>query len=134
MEYLIWVETRFGGCILERHQVATVERTTSEIAPEAFGLSLEEGKSLVQQVQARIVQTQTDVVAASGRTSLLCNRKQRVKDVRSRSIGTVFGRIAVTCRRYIRCRCQGEHRRSLWPLSRYRLLGTTPELQYLYAT
>jgi hypothetical protein len=55
MEYLIWVETRLGGCILERHQVATVERTTSEIAPEAFGLSLEEGKSLVQQVQARIV-------------------------------------------------------------------------------
>ena len=46
----------------------------------------------------------------------------------------IFGRIAVTCRRYIRCRCQGEHRRSLWPLSRYRLLGTTPELQYLYAT
>jgi hypothetical protein len=134
MEYLIWVETRLGGCILERHQVATVERTTSEIAPEAFGLSLEEGKSLVQQVQARIVQTQTDVVAASGRTCSLCNRKQRVKDVRSRSVRTVFGRIAVTCRRYIRRRCQGEHRRSLWPLSRHRLLGTTPELQYLYAT
>jgi hypothetical protein len=64
---------------LERHQVATVERTTSAIAPEAFGLSLEEGKSLVQEVQARIVQTQTDVVAASERKCMLCKRKQLVR-------------------------------------------------------
>jgi hypothetical protein len=44
MEFRIWVETRLGGSILERHRVATVERTESEIAPEEFGLSLEEGK------------------------------------------------------------------------------------------
>ena len=65
MEFRIWVETRLGGHVLERHHVATAERTIYGTAPEEFGLSLEEGKSLVQQVQARIVQTQVDVVAAS---------------------------------------------------------------------
>jgi hypothetical protein len=134
MEFCIWIETRLAGCILERHNVATVERTTSEIAPEEFGLSLEEGKSLIRQVQARIVQTQIDVLGASERVCILCKRNQHVKDIRSRCIRTVFGRIEVTYRRYIRCRCRGENRKSLWPLRRRRLLGTTPELQYLYAT
>jgi hypothetical protein len=111
-----------------------VERTTSEIAPEEFGLCLEEGQSLIRQIQARIVQTQADVVGASERACILCNRNQRVKDIRSRCIQTVFGRMKVTCRRYTRCWCLGQRRKSLWPLSRRRLLGTRPELRYLYAT
>jgi hypothetical protein len=134
MDFCIWVETHLAGSILERHNIATVERRTSEVASEEFGLSLEEGKSLIRQVQARIVQTQTDVVGASERAYILCGRNQRVKDIRSRCIRTVFGRIDVTCRRYTRCRCRGAERKSLWPLSRGRLLGTTPELQYLHAT
>jgi hypothetical protein len=98
MEFRIWVETRLAGRILERHNVATVERTASNIAPEKIGLSLEEGKSLLRQVQARIVQTQIDVVGASERACILCKRNQRVKDIRSRCIRTVFGSIQVTCR------------------------------------
>jgi len=63
MDFRFWVETHLAGSILERHNFATVERRTSEVASEEFGLGLEEGKSLIRQVQARIVQTQTDVVS-----------------------------------------------------------------------
>jgi hypothetical protein len=91
MEYLNWVVTRLGGGISECHQVATVERTASEIAPEAFGLSLEEGSSLLQRVQARIVQIQADVVAVSERACMLWSRTQRVRDIRSRSVRRFSG-------------------------------------------
>ena len=47
------------------------------------------------------VQTQIDVLGASERACILCKRNQHVRDIRSRCIRTVFGRIEVTCRRYI---------------------------------
>ena len=43
MEFRIWVETRLADRILERHNVATVERTASDVAPEEIGLSLDVG-------------------------------------------------------------------------------------------
>jgi hypothetical protein len=38
------------------------------------------------------------------------------------------------CRRYLRCACLGGKRITLWPLNDRQLPGTTPELEYLYAT
>jgi hypothetical protein len=63
VEFRIWVETRLAGRILERELVAQVERPT--IKPEEIGLSLEEGKTVLRQVQARMIQTQADVLAAA---------------------------------------------------------------------
>lgn len=134
MEFRIWVETRMAGRILEREHVATVERTAFPIVAEEIGLSLEEGKSVLRQIQFRMVQTQIDAVGAAERPCSLCRRNQRVKDTRSRSIRTVFGITQVTGRRYVRCRCRaGSPKKSMWPLSRRQVPGTTPELQYLYA-
>jgi len=50
MEFRIWVETRLAGRILERHNVATVERTASDVAPEEIGLSLDVGFPLLEAV------------------------------------------------------------------------------------
>jgi hypothetical protein len=38
MEFRIWVETRLAGQTLERHNVATVERTEYPFTPEENGL------------------------------------------------------------------------------------------------
>ena len=89
MEFRIWVETRLAGRILERELVAQVERPT--ITPEEIGLSLEEGKTVLRQVQARMIQTQADVVAAAHWRCHLCGRRQRIKDRRTRCVRTVFG-------------------------------------------
>ncbi len=55
MEFRIWVETRLGGRILKRQIVAQVERQASGIGPEEIGLTLEEGKIVLGQVQAGII-------------------------------------------------------------------------------
>ncbi len=67
MEFRIWVETRLGGRILERQLVAQVEREAAGIGPEEIGLSLKEGKTVLRQVQARMIQTQVDTLGAAHR-------------------------------------------------------------------
>src|ERR1039457_1870193 len=134
MEFRIWVEARLGGRVLERQLVAQVEREASGIGPEEIGLTLEEGKTVLRKVQARMIQTQVEAVEAAHRKCLQCGRNQRIKDRRTRCVRTVFGVVRVSCRRYLRCTCRGGKRIALWPLNCRQLPGTTPELQYLYAT
>ena len=134
MEFRILVETRLDDRILERELVSRVERPACGIGPEEIGLTLEEGKAVLRKVQARIVQTQVDVLGAAHRGCLGCGRNQRVKDLRTRTVRTVFGTVQVSCRRYHRCNCQGGKRATIWPLHQRQLSGTSPELQYLYAS
>ena len=58
MEFRIWVEIRLTGRLLERQLVAQVERAGG--GPEEIGLILEEGKSVLQQVQACMIQRQVE--------------------------------------------------------------------------
>ena len=134
MEFRIWVEARLAGRVLERQLVAQVEREASGIGPEEIGLTLEEGKTVLRQVQARMIQTQVEAVEAAHRKCDQCGRNQRIKDRRTRCVRTVFGVVRVSCRRYLRCTCRGGKRIALWPLNGRQLPGTTPELEYLYAT
>jgi hypothetical protein len=107
MEFRIWVETRLDGCMLERELVSSVERPASGIGLEEIGLKLEEGKAVLRKVQARIVQTQVDVLSAAHRRCVRCGRNQRVKDLRTRIARTVFGTVRVSCRRYCRSKRGG---------------------------
>src|SRR5450631_1875306 len=134
MEFRIWIETRLDDRILERELVSRVERPACGVVPEEIGLTLDEGKAVLRKVQSRIVQTQVDVLGAAHRGCCHCGRNQRVKDLRYRTFRTVFGTIQVSCRRYFRCKCQGGSRSTVWPLHRQQLSGTSPELQYLYAS
>jgi hypothetical protein len=134
MEFRIWVETHLAGHVLERELAARVERPASGIGPEEFGLMLEEGKKVLRRVEARIIQTQVDVLSAAHKRCFRCGGNQRVKDLRTRKVRTVFGTVQVSCRRYFRCKCRGGKKAVIWPLPRHQLSGTSPELQYLYAT
>ena len=98
MEFRIWFETRLDGRILERELISSVERPASGIGPEEIGLELVEGKAVLRKVQARIVQTQVDVLSAAHRRCFLCGQNQRVKDLRTRTARTVFGTLEVSCR------------------------------------
>jgi hypothetical protein len=97
MEFRIWVKTRLDGRILERELVSSVERPASGIGLEEIGLELEEGKAMLRKVQARIVQTQVDVLSAAHRRCFRCGRNQPVKDLRTRTARTVFGTVEVSC-------------------------------------
>jgi hypothetical protein len=92
-KFRIWVETRLDDRILERELVSRVERPASGIGPEEIGLTLEEGKAALRKVQARIVQTQVDMLGAAHRGCFRCGRNPRVKDLRTRAVRTVFGTV-----------------------------------------
>jgi hypothetical protein len=133
MEFIVWVETRLAGKTLAVQEVARFDRCASGIEPEEIGLTLQEGEDVLRQVQRNIVQTQIQVQGVASSRCMHCSGAQLVKDIRTRQIGTVFGRIKVACRRYIRCTCQGGRPSILWPLGLMELPGSTPELSYLMA-
>ena len=133
MEFRIWVEVYLAGRVLHRQLVAQVEREATGIGSEEIGLTLEEGKTVLRQVQAGVVHRQVEALQAAHRKCPQCGRKQRIKDRRKRCLRTSFGVVRVSCRRFLRCRCQGGRRVTVWPLNGRQASGTTPELQYLYA-
>jgi hypothetical protein len=133
MEFRIWVEVCLAGRVLHKQLVAQVEREATGIGPEEIGLTLEEGKTVLSQVQAGVIHRQVEALQAAHRKCLQCGRKQRIKDRRRRCLRTIFGVVRVSCRRYLRCRWQGGKRVTVWPLNGRQASGTTPELQYLYA-
>jgi hypothetical protein len=133
MEFIVWVETRLAGKTLAVEAVAQFDRQASGIVPEEIGLTLEEGKDVLKQVQRNVVQTQIHVQGLASSLCIHCSGAQLVKDVRRRRIRTVFGPVKVACRRFIRCTCQGGRPSILWPLGMMELPGTTPELSYLLA-
>jgi hypothetical protein len=133
MEFVIWFETRLAGRMLELRQVASVERSASGIEPEELGLTLQDGKTVLKQVQAKIVQTQVSILDTAFKLCRDCGRAQRVKDLRRRQLRTVFGPIDVRCRRYFKCTCCGGKPLALWPLGVMGLKRNTPELAFLLA-
>src|SRR5215831_20377849 len=118
MEFRIWIEVRLAGRVLDRRLVAQ--------------FTLEEGKTVLSQVQAGVIHRQVEALQAAHRKCLQCGRKQRIKDRRKRCLRTIFGVVRVSCRRYLRCRCRGGKRGTIWPLNGRQASGTTPELQYFY--
>jgi hypothetical protein len=133
MEFVVWVETRLAGKTLAVQEVAKFDRRADGIVPEEIGLTLREGKDVLKQMQRNIVQTQIQVQGAAWSCCRHCGGTQLVKDIRRRQIRTVFGKIAVACRRHIRCTCRGGRPSILSPLRLMELPGSTPELSYLLA-
>jgi len=133
MEFIVWVETRLDGRTLEIREVAKLERAAYLAGPEELGLTLKDGKTVLKQVQESIVQMQIQVLSVTERPCMHCDKDQRIKDLRSIRLRTVFGAVDVFSRRYIKCTCRGGPARSLWPLSRFAIRRTTPELSFLIA-
>jgi hypothetical protein len=107
MEFIVWVETRLAGKALAVQEVAKFDRCATGIAPEEIGLTLQEGKDVSKQAQRNIAQTQIPVQSAASSQCMHCSGRQLVKDIRTRQIRTIFGKITVACRRDIRCTCRG---------------------------
>jgi hypothetical protein len=133
MEFIVWVETRLAGKRLEIHEVAKMGRVATGTGPEELGLTLADGKTVLKQVQQRIVQNQIQVISAAAKPCQHCGRNQRIKDLRRRQLRTVFGVVDVYCHRFVRCTCRGGEPRGHWPVRWMAAKRTLPELSYLFA-
>jgi hypothetical protein len=134
MEFVIWVETRISDRTFDKQMVAKIERPASLAVMEEVGLTLQDGKAVIREIQTRIVEMQFKVASKLRQHCLSCQSRQTIKDWRTRSLRTVFGEIRVSCCRYRRCGCRGGAGDILWPLSFMRHRRTTPELEYLLAS
>ena len=70
IEFIVWVETRFAGKRLEIQEVAKVECEATGIGPEELGLTLDDGKTVLKQVQARIVEIQIEAISAAAKVTV----------------------------------------------------------------
>ena len=91
MEFVIWVEIRIAGRAADRQEVAKIERPASLDAMEEIGLTLQDGKTVIKEVQRRVIEMQFEVESKLRQHCLNCQPLQSIKDSRTRSLRTVFG-------------------------------------------
>jgi hypothetical protein len=113
-------------------EIACLERDT--LSPETLGLSLQEAKMVLAQLQETLVREQVATVVAEQQTCLHCGAQQRRKGQHQIVVRSLFGKLTLASPRLYTCACQGEEpRRSHSPLAELLPERTTPELQYLQA-
>jgi hypothetical protein len=54
MEFVIWVETRIADRTVDRQEIAKLERPASLRAMEEIGLTLQDEKTIIKEVQRRV--------------------------------------------------------------------------------
>ena len=107
----------------------------TEFTAETVGLSLTDGKTLLQAVQQQVVGAQMWEMAGPYRLCRVCHREQRLKDYRVRRLDTVLGTVRFRSPRLIACNCQPPcfMELSFCPIMFLIPERATPELQRLQA-
>jgi hypothetical protein len=109
--------------------IACVER--HDLTPETFGLSLAEGKAVLQALQEVVVEWQLHTYLQQQRTCPHCGQTRRSKGVHHTVFRTVFGTLSVESPRLDHCGCQAHVTTSFSPLATLLPERTTPDLLYL---
>jgi hypothetical protein len=136
MQFVVWVETVIAGRSVAVRRAAVVDRQCLANVPAELGLTLQEGRAILSGMEQEVVQSQVDLQSGAASVCEHCQDRLRIKDIKKRRLDTVFGRVTVSCRRFIRCTCRGGTPQSIWPLASWGLLGmkrSTPERMYLLA-
>ncbi len=114
--------------------VAVIDRQDQSVAD--LGLTLSEGRALLVEVQAGLVERQTADWIAEQAACTCCGAMLAHKDSRTIVMRTVFGKVAIPSPRWRACRCgakRGEPRRSYSSMTTALPRRVTPELEYLQA-
>jgi hypothetical protein len=110
-------------------EIACVER--QDLTPETLGLSLAEGKAVLQALQEVVVEWQMQAYLQQHRACPHCGKARRSKGVQHTVFRTVFGTIPVDSHRLYQCGCQLQTTTSFSPLATLLPERTTPDLLYL---
>jgi hypothetical protein len=93
----------------ERREIFLVRRNVDQPDLKDFGLTLEEGKTILRRVQAEQTQFQVEQCGMRDRECIGCERRRAIHDYRTRSIHTVFGVCQVRTPRFRSCNCLAPH-------------------------
>jgi hypothetical protein len=111
--------------------IATLER--NKLSPETLGLMLEEGKTILKQVQEVVVEKQLETYLGIAKVCPECGKPRRCKGYHEATFRTVFGKLCVKSPRWHHCSCQGQTKttQTFSPLAQLFPERTTPELLFL---
>ncbi len=112
-------------------EIATVEREDL-LSPASVGLSIAEGKLILESLQRQIVAAQVQQHNISLKSCFRCGKSFRTKGYYQSTLRSIYGNVPMRVRRIRGCSCTGTQNRS------YSILPTsknpiTPELKYLTA-
>ena len=137
MDVRITVETTFDNGEKRTHQLDGISRPYRVTCPEGFGLRLEDGKRVVEQIQRAILCDQVEEITRESRVCPTCASVRAIHDYRTRVLDTLFGRLRVKAARLRRCSCDVRSAAMpggpLSPLAVFFPDRATPELQRLHA-
>ncbi|MDH4084715.1 MAG: ISKra4 family transposase [Nitrospira sp.] len=110
-------------------EVAHVERGAQRM--EQLGLSLNEGKALLQDIQRAMVREQVRHYVVNHNHCADCGTPRGRKGEHAIVYRTVFGTLRVSSPRLYECRCRERAKKSTSPLAELITERTAPELLYL---
>jgi hypothetical protein len=110
-------------------EVACIQR--EDLAPETLGLTLDEAKDLLANVQANMVREQIEEYIEQQRRCPLCGKVRGQKGHKDIVFRTLFGKMEIPSPRLYTCSCQSQEKKSFSPLAERLPERTAPELLYL---
>jgi hypothetical protein len=110
-------------------EIACIER--QDLSPVTLGLSLAEGKAVLQALQEVVVEWQMEAYLRQQRACPQCGKVRRRKGLHHTVFRTVFGVLSVESPRLYHCPCQAPETTTFSPLATLLPERTTPELLFL---
>src|SRR5580692_5726915 len=113
------------------HEIATIERADG-ISPATVGLTIAEGKRLLESLRKEIVTAQVQQHGVNIRSCPACGSTFRTKGYYRSTLRSVYGKVGMYIRRLRGCPCSGSQTRTFSTLFTSKN-PITPELRYLTA-
>jgi len=110
-------------------EVACIQR--EGLSPETLGLTLDEAKELLANVQAAMVKEQAEEYIEQQRKCPHCGRTLPQKGCHEIVFRSLFGKMTLQSPRLYTCPCQPQEKKSFSPLAECLPERTAPELLYL---
>lgn len=110
-------------------EIFTLHRESLE--GETIGLSLQESRQLLFNLQAQIAQHQVETWMLTEQVCPHCQAPRRRKDMHQIRLRTLFGEVSLPSPRFYTCPCEQSSSQSFSPLAHKLTERTTPELLYL---
>lgn len=129
----VWVEFVAADGVLQRREIAVVERIVDGARLDDLGLSLEEGKAIQRRLQEEFTQFQADQAGWQDRKCHECNRFRGIHDYRSRTVHSLFGICRLRVPRFRSCACGKTARSDTGSIETLLKGRATPELERVQA-
>lgn len=102
-----------------------------EHLPETMGLTLQEGKDLLANLQATMVKHQAEEYVAHQRPCPHCGNQRSNKGMHEIVWRSLFGKLKIQSPRLYSCSCRPQAKKSFSPLAGLLTERSAPELLYL---